>query len=146
MFENTPLFWFIVGVVFALLELALPGLIVVFFALGAFVTAILSLFIDMGVTVQIIVFVSVSILSLIFLRKKIKSRFFQEQKEIDTDDDDLIGHQVIVTKEISPSHDGKVEFKGAAWSAKSDDTIDKGETVQIIGKDSIKLIVKPIKN
>ena len=47
---------------------------------------------------------------------------------------------------ISPGENGKVDFKGTSWQAASEDFIEKGENVTIIGNDSILLIVKSTKN
>ena len=47
---------------------------------------------------------------------------------------------------IGPGQNGKVDFKGTSWDATSDDIIDKGEQVTIIGNDSILLIVKSTKS
>lgn len=141
---NAPFIWFIIGIAFALLELAIPGLIMIFFAFGAFVVSLLGVFIDFNVTIQILIFVAVSISSLVLFRRKLKSRFFQKKTDTISDDDEFIGHQAVVMKKITPLSNGKIEFKGTLWTAKSDADIEKGITVEIIGKESIKLIVKPL--
>lgn len=144
-FTNPPFVWFVIGIVLALLELAVPGLIIIFFAFGAILVSILSYFIDMDVAIQIMLFVIASVSSLVLLRKKLKTRFFLEGKNSSTsEDDEFTGQQVTVIEDILPNQNGKVEFKGANWKAKSDAPIKAGSTAQIIGKESICLIVKPI--
>ena len=47
---------------------------------------------------------------------------------------------------IGPGQKGKVDFKGTSWDARSEDIIEKGENVTIIGNESIILIVKSTKH
>lgn len=144
LFQNAPFAWFIIGLAFALLELAIPGFILIFFAFGAWLVALLSLFIDMDLAVQILIFAGASTVSLVLLRKRLRSRFFQEKtNETGELDDEFKGKKVLVIEDITPEKEGKVEFKGANWTAKSDTPISKGTTVEIVGKESICLIVKP---
>ena len=59
-------------------------------------------------------------------------------------EDEYIGKIALAETAITPNENGKVEFKGASWDAKSDDYILAGQKVQIIETRSILLIVKPI--
>ena len=61
-------------------------------------------------------------------------------------EDELIGKTGKAETFIGPGENGKVDFKGTIWDARSDDTIQKGENVIIVGNDSILLIVKSNKN
>jgi membrane-bound serine protease (ClpP class) len=54
----------------------------------------------------------------------------------------LIGETGIVTTDISP--EGKVSIHGEFWNAVSDQNIEEGEKVQVIGVDNLKLKVKKI--
>ncbi|MDP8011380.1 MAG: NfeD family protein [Thermoplasmata archaeon] len=51
-----------------------------------------------------------------------------------------------VLKEIIPGKEGVVKIKNELWSARSDETIKKGEVVKIIKKEGLYLIVKREKN
>lgn len=145
LFSNLPLVWFIIGLVFILVELIAPGFVLIFFGLGAWLIALLSLFVEVDLFLQIILFVVASVTSLVLLRKKIKARFFQENKNDSASlDDEFIGKEVLVIKDIAASMVGKVEFKGTSWNAKSDVDIKAGKTAIISNKESISLIVKPL--
>jgi membrane-bound serine protease (ClpP class) len=52
----------------------------------------------------------------------------------------LIGEVGIVSTPVSP--EGKVSIHGEFWNATSDQTIEKGEKVQVVGVDNLKLKVK----
>lgn len=144
-FYNAPFVWFLIGLILAVLEIIIPGFVIIFFAFGAWLVALLSLILDMGVAVQITLFITASVLSLVFLRKSLKSRFFSVGGDASNpEDDEFIGQQVLVTEDILPNMEGKVEFKGANWSARSETAVSKGSMVQVTGKESICLIVKPL--
>jgi len=145
-FSQPYIVWFIIGLILLLLEFAIPGLVVLFFGLGAWITALVTLIADPGINLQLILFISSSVLSLLLLRKYFKKIFYGNVEDSNEDAaEELIGKVVEVTQTISKNKNGKVLFKGAAWSAKSEEEIKKGESAEIIGKDSITLLVKPYK-
>lgn len=146
--SNLPLIWFLIGLAFILLELAVPGFILIFFGFGAWLIALLGLFVDIDLALQIILFVIASVTSLVLFRKKLKARFFQSKNDDSSAslDDEFIGKEAIVLVDILPNKTGKVEFKGTQWSAKSKSEIKAGNTAIISDKESICLIVEPLNN
>ncbi len=156
LFSNgySALIWFIAGVIFFLAELAIPGFIIFFFGVGAWVVAILALFGLDNLTIQLIIFVVVSVLSLIIFRKKGKSIFRGKEKTFESQDDgkleefieDFVGKKAKVISDIIPGDiNGKVEFRGTQWKAESDEEIKTGAIVEIIARDNITLKVKIVK-
>ncbi len=142
-FAKPEVVWFIIGLVLALLEFLIPGLIVLFFGVGAWITAICYLLFEPGLNGQILIFIISSLLALFLLRKSLKKMFFKENPDReDTLEDEFIGRIAVVEETIHQDKPGKVEFKGTNWSAVSDETIKKGRRVKIIGKESIILRVK----
>ena len=146
--SNQPLIWFLIGLAFILLELAVPGFILIFFGFGAWLVAILGLIIDVSITLQILLFVVASVTSLILLRKKLKARFFQSKNDDSSAslDDEFIGKEALVLADISPNKTGRIEFKGTQWSARSKSELKAGDTAVISDKESICLIVEPLNN
>jgi membrane protein implicated in regulation of membrane protease activity len=142
-----PLIWFIIGLILIILEFANPGIVLVFFGIGAWMVALLCLFLSISINTQLAVFLISSILLLVFLRKwfkklfKGKSEMTEEKEEIL---DQFFGKKALVTKAISSDVGGKVEFQGTYWDAESYETIPEGETVEIIDRNNITLIVKPL--
>ena len=141
---NPPVIWFIIGFVFFVLEFAIPGFILFFFAVGAWVVALLTLIIDVSINIQLIVFVISSVVTILLFRKWLK-RMIWTRKYSSEIENELIGRTAIAETSISPGHNGKVSFKGTSWDASSEDIIDVGDQVMITGNDSILLIVKSIK-
>ena len=135
--------WFCIGLVFLLLEIGVPGLIIFFFGIGAWIASIVSFFADISLNAQIILFLVISLLSLILFRGQLKKRFFDEGGKTKTLEDEFIGKHVIALSDFD-NGEGQVEFKGATWVAHSEDEIKKGQKVKITDKESITLIVKSI--
>lgn len=137
--------WFLIGFLLLLLEFALPGLILFFFGVGAWIVAILVLLFDLPINAQLIIFLVSSSLSVLFFRKWVKNLLWSRKKSSELIDDEFIGKTAVAETAIAPGHNGKVSFKGSSWSARSTDVIDAGETVMITGNESILLIVKSTK-
>jgi len=145
-FFTPTVMWFLTGLVLLLLELIIPGFVIVFFGAGAWVTAIVCLIFDIGINAQMAVFTASSVLLLLLLRRYLRKQFFSEDKSVvETLTDEFIGKTAVVESDIKKGFPGKVSFKGTTWSASSDAYIRKGQLVEIIGKESINLIVKPAK-
>ncbi len=138
-----PVIWFLVGVVLLLLELALPGLIIFFFGLGAWIVALSLVLFDMNLTAQLLVFVITSVVTLLLLRRFLKHKFFKEDDSNKSSlEEEFIGKIAIAETDIKAGVSGKVSFKGTVWSAVTDENIAKGDRVKITARDSITLIVK----
>lgn len=136
--------WFFIGLVLFLLELVIPGFFLFFFALGAWLTALVCLIVDPGINVQLIVFTVTSVISLLLLRKIIQKKFFQEKiTQSDEIEDEFTGKEALVVSAIEPGVNGTVEFKGTTWKAESGSILNPGQSVIIIAKHNFKLIVKP---
>ncbi|MBA2561775.1 MAG: NfeD family protein [Chitinophagaceae bacterium] len=144
-FYNAAVIWFIAGFIFFLLEFAVPGLILFFFAVGAWVVAILSLFFDLSINTQLIIFLASSILTILLFRKWVKKIIWTNKSSSEIEDE-FIGKTGKAETFIGPKQNGKVDFKGTSWDACSEDLIEKGEKVTIIGNESILLIVKSTKS
>jgi len=124
--------------------LVIPGFFIFFFALGAWVTALVCLIGEPGTNLQIIIFAVTSVLALIGLRKIIQKRlFYNKVDQSEEIDDEFTGKEALAKSDFGPGNNGKVEFKGTTWDAESISEIKEGQTVIIIKKDSIKLIVEP---
>jgi membrane protein implicated in regulation of membrane protease activity len=143
---HAAVIWFIIGFILFLLEFVVPGLILFFFGLGAWIVAILSLFLpDLSINLQLIIFVITSVLTIFLLRDWVKKRIYGSPTSKDLLEDEFIGKIALVIADISPETNGSVDFKGTTWPATSEETIAKGEKVIITGNESILLIVKSTK-
>ena len=144
-FLHPSLIWFFVGLIMLLLEFAGPGLIIFFFATGAWIVAILCFFLPLTLNMQLFLFIITSLLSLIILRKHLQKVFkghIKSRQDLDKDLDDFVGKKAVVIETISPNFPGKIEFHGTSWTAESNEGIEINSNVEIISKDSLVLKVK----
>ena len=141
---NAAVIWFLLGFILFLLEFAVPGLILFFFAIGAWIVAILTFFFDVSLNLQLVIFLGSSILTILLFRKSLKNIMWSRKNATEIEDE-FIGKTGKAETFIGPGQNGKVDFKGTSWDAKSDDIIEKGENVTVIGNESILLIVKSTK-
>ncbi|MEO6893644.1 MAG: NfeD family protein [Ginsengibacter sp.] len=144
-FLSAAVIWIIIGFIFFLLEFVVPGLILFFFAVGAWIVAILCLFIDISINTQLIIFLISSIASILLLRKWLSKLLWERKHSSELLEDEFLGKTAKAETAISPGENGKVDFKGTTWPAASEDIIEKGENVIIIGNESILLLVKSTK-
>ena len=149
-FLRPELIWFLVGLMLLILEFMLPGLIIFFFGVGAWITAIVCLLSDYvygSINTQLIIFIISSVLSLLILRRWVKGVFLGHSganQDLREDLKEFVGERATVVEDITPKAGGKVEFHGTNWEARADSDIAVGAVVEIIDKDNITLKVKEI--
>ncbi len=147
--ESSELLWFIVGLVFMLAELMLPGFVLVFFGIGAWITAIAAAigFVD-SFNGQLALFLIASLVSLALFRKKGRQYFKGKVSGVagaDETFESLRGQKAVALTDIVPrALGGKVEFNGTTWEAESTVQIPKGSTVEIVERKNLVLVVKPL--
>jgi membrane protein implicated in regulation of membrane protease activity len=144
-FNYNSVKWIWVGltILFALIEAFTLGLTTIWFALAALVMVFLS-FLDIPLTWQILIFLVISAVLLIFTRpvaiKKLKAG--REKTNVDT----LVGRHALVTKDISEFDKGEIKIHGVPWSALSEDSseIKTGSKCIIVRIEGVQAIVRPI--
>ncbi len=136
------IFWLVIIVVMALIEIITLGLTTVWFAGGALAAFIASL-LGAGLPVQIVVFIVVSFLLLAFTRPFAMK--VMNKNSIRTNAESLIGKNAIVMQEINNlKAEGMASVNGQEWTARAvDDTvIAKDTVVEIVDIKGVKLLVK----
>ena len=135
--------WIAVMALAAFIEAAPPVLVSIWFSVGALV-AMFAAFFGASITVQLLLFVFVSLAALIGARPLAKR--FIDPHIVPTNADRLLGGEARVTEEINnevPS--GAVYIDGKTWTARSEDgeIIPSGELVEVIRMEGVKLFVRP---
>lgn len=144
--EISPvLIWFLIGIMFYLVELALPGFIVFFFGIGAWCTALVVFLADIPTSGQLGVFLVTSLITLFALRKYIQTVFTGSAQQ----DEALVkahpvGDTGMVTEDIVPPAQGRVKSGGTFWKAVADEPISKGTTVKILSQDNLEVKVRSL--
>lgn len=138
MILSQPLIWFFVGVAFLVVEMLLPGFILIFFTGGSWLVALLLLFLDISTTAQIAVFLVVSLI-LLFTLRKYSIKTFKGNTAEEVDDryaESKIGKTATVTQAIAPGSTGEIKLMGSFWRAVADTEIEVGRSVVVEQKAS----------
>lgn len=144
--ENMMLIiWAAAIIAFGVLEAVTAQLVSIWFVIGAIGAFVAALF-DASVTVQVIIFIAVTIVALIVTRPLVKK--FVHPKKQATNADRVLNQKGIVVEEINNiKATGQVKVDGKVWSARSTDNsiIDVNEEIIIKEISGVKLIVERTK-
>ena len=141
--EHMVWVWVIVMALAAFVEAATPVLVSIWFSVGALV-AMLAAYFGASLTVQLLLFVFVSIAALVGARPLAKR--FVDPHIVPTNADRLLGAKAQVTEDIDNEHaSGAVYIDCKTWTARSEDgdIIPAGEQVEVIRMEGVKLFVRP---
>ena len=122
-------FWIILAVVLVFAEIATVQLVSVWFVVGALCAALTSVFTD-SLVIQIVVFVSVSLVTL----------------KLITNADSVIGQTGVMLDDLLDLQSvGQAKVGGKVWSVKTDMLpLKKGDTVRVLAIEGVKLMVRKV--
>ena len=146
-FLKPELIWFLVGMLLLLAEFIIPGLIVLFFGIGAWIVAGVCLLTEVSLNVQLGIFMGSSVLSLVLLRSWLKGMFIghvKAKQDLTEDLQEFVGERAVVKEAITARLAGKVELHGTNWSAEASEAIAEGAVVEVVAKDNLTLKVKAV--
>lgn len=141
-----PMYWIIFGSILIILELILPGGIVVFLGVSSLVV---GLGIHYGLITSLVgallTWFMTSIFSILILRS-LFIKYFEGDSEVQNvdEDDDMIGNIVEVVEDIHPYKEGRVKFRDSFWPARCEAELTPGAKALIEARDGNVLIIKPI--
>ncbi len=140
---SISIIWLVITVILSVIEIFTLGLVTIWFAAGAAVAFILSLF-DAPMAVQVGAFLVVSIAVLVLVRPIATKHFNNRLKK--TNIDAYVGRKLIAKTEIDNLHGtGKVDMDGSTWLAVSsvdNIVIPAGSEVKVVEVKGAKLIVE----
>ena len=137
--------WLGLTIVFAITEAATAQLTTIWFAAGSLTAMLLTIFGVQSLTVQVVAFLIVSVVTLIVTRPIVKKVIHKDVQP--TNADRNIGETGIVTEEINNINGtGAVKVNGTVWTARSiDDTVIAEETlVKVVRIEGVKVIAQKI--
>ena len=141
--ERELIFWLVLLVVLLVIEMATLGLTTIWFAGGA-AAAVVASILGAGLVVQIVVFLAVSILLLVFTRP-FAAKYINKNR-VRTNVDSLLGQKAVVTQDIDNlAGTGEARADGKVWMARTENDGEQivcGTTVTILGVSGVKLIVE----
>ncbi len=138
--------WLIIGMVLMMLELVVPGFVIIFFGIGAVLVGLLTWLIPgLSDIAQLFLLPILSIAGLAVFRRYFVKRVVKAGTETGTnfDDNDCIGKVVKVVEAIAPETPGKVELNGVNWTASCESAVSVGQNVKIVSRSGLTLVVVP---
>lgn len=139
------MFWVWLGVIAVtlIIEIATLELVSIWFTIGAVIPFILSAIGGIRIEIQISVFVVVSALLILFLRKAAQKVLFKNMNE-KTNMDSFVGKKFKLLEKTDLENNGSLKINGVVWTAISEDgnLIEEGTLVEIVKLDGNKLVVR----
>lgn len=136
--------WLAVVAVSLIVEFVSWDLTSIWFAISGLISLILSAIDGICWEVQLAVFIVISALLLIFVRK-ICRKFLLRNANTKTNVDAYVGKRAKLLKAIGSDEDyGEIKFNGVIWQAKSetDEQIEAGAEIEVVRVEGNKMIVK----
>ena len=142
-FQGMTAVWVVLMVGFLVVEGIAPGLVSIWFALGA-LAALISALLGAQIWLQAVWFVVISVAALVLTRPLAKK--YVNSRAQATNADMLIGQECIVTETIDKLHGtGAVSVAGKIWTARTDEPetiIEKGSVAVVERIEGVKLMVE----
>ena len=138
--------WIVVGAVFVVLELIVPGMVLVFLGAGALLVALLVWLGLVQTWVASITTWFIASLVLLLVLRGFFQRFISGDAETQSTDEDFdtYGKVVDVVEAIGPDKEGRIRYRGTTWQAACyDNTLEAGTKAQIVCRENLIWIVEP---
>lgn len=138
--------WLAVIAVALLIEIVTLDLVSIWFSFGALIPFILAAVGGIAIEIQIAIFVVVSALLIIFIRKYAQKLLFKNM-DAKTNVDSLIGKKFKMLETTDFEKNGSLKINDIIWTAvgENSELIKQGAIVEVVKVDGNKLIVKEIK-
>ncbi len=140
-----PIMWIVIAIIAAIIEGCTPQLVSIWFAIGAVVTAIVSVFTD-NIIIQLAVFVAISVICIVVTRPLAK-RLKRSTGDTPTNCDRYVGKTAEVIVDVDNTNAvGQVKVEGSVWSARSStgEPLPAGTRVVVNSIEGVKMIVTPV--
>jgi inner membrane protein len=135
--------WVLIGFLLLALELASPSLHIGFFGIGAMLVGVMvALGLDVPLWLELLLFVALSLLLLLILRKPLRNRFGHHERASRVDS--ITNEAVVTLERIAVNAIGKAELRGAPWSARNVDQrdLEAGERCRVQQMDGLTLLIR----
>lgn len=137
------LFWVGAIIVFLIIEAAIPGLISIWFAVGA-IPALISALVGGPIWLQVVLFVICSVAAL-FLTRPLAKKYVNSRVQ-PTNADILIGKDCVVKETVDNLQGtGAVSIGGKVWTARTEnegEIIPASSVAEVLRIDGVKLIIR----
>ena len=139
--ENLAMSWLVLGMILLGLELFTGTFVVMFFSVGALLTAFIAwLGVIDSLPIQIVIFTVLSGAGLFYFRDKLKLGYKGETGHLKSD----VGSVVYLESDVEAGAQTEVHYQGARWPAINDSgrVLTKGSSIKVAKVDGVKLILR----
>jgi len=134
--------WITIGLVLAALEMAVPGVYLIWLAVAAIITGGLTFVLNLGLAVQVINFVFLVLIAVVSAKRFLSTRPIESVDPLmNNRSGRMIGQTAVVSQAIEGGS-GRVHYADGEWIARGPD-LAIGTQVRITGSDGTKLLVEP---
>ncbi len=136
-----PVLWIAVGIVLVLLEMATPGVYMVWLGLAAIVTGLVVQFVEPGFAGQVIVF---AVFAAAFIGLALRLRSQRGPATLNTPASGLVGREAVAL-DFHGRH-GRVRVGDSDWSARLEEGVpvpQPREALRVTGVEGTTLVVGP---
>jgi membrane protein implicated in regulation of membrane protease activity len=135
--------WLTIGVVLAGVEMLVPGVYMIWLAIAAIVTGVLTGLLGLSLPVQVIDFVFLALIAVFSARRFLRdSPIMSSDPLMNRRGARMVGQTALVVEAIEHGS-GRVHIGDGEWIARGPD-VAAGERVRITGNDGATLLVEPI--
>ena len=139
--------WLALFVVMLVIEGAGPGLVSIWFSFGALIALLVSFIPGVAWWIELIIFVVVSVATLLALRPVVKR--FYKRNNIRTNVDSFVGKRGYVIEDITFLKPGAIKIGDVSWTAIPVDNNEKileNEVIEVVAINGNKLVVKKVED
>jgi hypothetical protein len=135
--------WIAIGLILAALEMLVPGVYLIWLAVAAIVTGLLTLGLDLALPSQVVIFVSISLIAAFSARRFLRDSPIESSDPLlNQRGGRLVGEMAVVTQAFEGGS-GRIKHGDSEWLARGPD-LGVGERVRITGSNGAVLIVEPV--
>ena len=135
--------WVAIGLILAAAEMLVPGVFLIWLAVAALATGLLTFLFDFGLAMQVVQFVAVALIAVFSAKRILRDRpIVSSDPLLNNRLGRLVGQTALVTQAIEHGS-GRIHVGDGDWSARGPD-IAAGERVRIVGSEGSSLVVEPL--
>jgi len=136
-------FWFAAGLILGGLEMVVPGVYLIWLAMAALATGVITLVALPSLGIQVTSFIFLSLIFAFSARRMLRDRpIVSSDPLLNNRGGRLIGQTALVTQALV-SGSGRIKVGDSEWIARGPDMA-VGERVRITGSDGSELLVEPV--
>lgn len=135
--------WIAIGLILAALEMLVPGVYLIWLAIAAVITGVMTLGLGLALPSQVVIFVSLSLIAAFSARRFLRDSPIESSDPLlNQRGSRLIGETAVVTQALEGGS-GRIRLGDSEWIARGPD-IETGTRVRIVGSEGTALLVEPM--